>query len=110
MTTVLSSLSKNSKKVKSGIGQLNTGSKSALEGSKTLSDGVTTFKTEIDNGTDNTKQELTKLNGLDEYVKDPVEIEETDYAKVDSYGSRICTIFDVYIIMGWWINSISYVI
>ena len=62
MTTGLSSLSKNSKKVKSGIGQLNTGSKSALEGSKTLSDGVTTFKTEIDNGTDNTKQELTKLD------------------------------------------------
>lgn len=86
LTTGLSSLSKNSKKVKSGIGQLNTGSKSALEGSKTLSDGVTTFKTEIDNGTDNTKQELTKLDGLDEYVKDPVEIEETDYAKVDSYG------------------------
>lgn len=86
LTTGLSSLSKNSKKVKSGIGELNTGSKSALEGSKTLSDGVTTFKTEIDNGTDNTKQELTKLDGLDEYVKDPVEIEETDYAKVNSYG------------------------
>lgn len=86
LTTGLNTLSTNSKKVKEGINQLDNGSKTALEGSKTLLDGVTTFKKEINNGIVDTKEELTKLDGLDEYVKNPVEIEEIDYAQVDSYG------------------------
>lgn len=82
----LKELSTNSKTIKTGTKQLNEGTKQALAGSKTLQNGVSTFKTEIDNGIDETKEQLNSLNGLDEYTAEPVEVEETDYAQVDSYG------------------------
>ena len=82
----LNELNINSEKVLDGVKSINLGSKALLEGNKELQQGINTFKTEIDNGITDTKQELIKLDGLDEYVKEPVKIEEVDYAKVDSYG------------------------
>lgn len=86
LTSGLNELSVNSKKVSTGINQLNEGSKQALDGSNELVAGTDTFKTEIDNGIQDTKEQLTNLEGLDEYVANPVKIEEKDYAQVNSYG------------------------
>lgn len=82
----LKELSTNSKTIKTGTKQLNEGTKQALTGSQTLQNGVNTFKTEINKGIDETEEQLENLNGLDKYTAKPVEIEETDYAQVDSYG------------------------
>ena len=82
----LKELSTNSKTIKEGTKQLSNGSSQALNGSQTLLDGTNTFKNEINNGIENTQEELKKLNGLDEYTSEPVEVDEQDYAQVDSYG------------------------
>lgn len=86
LTTGLGELSTNSKKVQEGITQLNNASQTALEGSKTLTEGTQTFQSEINQGIEDTKEQVKSLDGLDEYVKEPVTIEEVDYAQVDSYG------------------------
>lgn len=82
----LKELSTNSKTIKEGTKQLSNGSSQALSGSQTLLNGTNTFKNEINNGIENTQEELKKLNGLDEYTSEPVEVDEQDYAQVDSYG------------------------
>lgn len=82
----LKELSTNSKTIKEGTKQLSNGSSQALNGSQTLLDGTNTFKNEINNGIENTQEELKNLNGLDEYTSEPVEVDEQDYAQVDSYG------------------------
>ena len=82
----LKELSTNSKTIKEGTKQLSNGSSQALNGSQTLLEGTNTFKNEINNGIENTQEELKNLNGLDEYTSEPVEVDEQDYAQVDSYG------------------------
>lgn len=82
----LKELSTNSKIIKDGTKQLNNGANQALNGSQILLDGTKEFKTEIDNGIQDTKEQLQSLDGLDEYTAEPVKVEETDYAQVDSYG------------------------
>ena len=82
----LQELNTNSKIIKTGTSQLNDGAKQALTGSQTLLDGVNTFNTEIDNGIQDTKEQLKNLDGLAEYTAAPVKIEETNYAQVNSYG------------------------
>ena len=82
----LKELSTNSKTIKEGTKQLSNGSSQALSGSQTLLNGTNTFKNEINNGIENTQEELKNLNGLDEYTSEPVEVDEQDYAQVDSYG------------------------
>lgn len=82
----LKELNTNSKIIQTGISKLNDGSKELLNGSQTLLDGTNTFKTEIDNGIQDTNEQVKSLDGLDEYVKEPVKIEESDYAQIDSYG------------------------
>lgn len=82
----LKELSTNSKTIKEGTKQLSNSSSQALSGSQTLLNGTNTFKNEINNGIENTQEELKNLNGLDEYTSEPVEVDEQDYAQVDSYG------------------------
>lgn len=82
----LKELSKNSKTIKNGTEELNDGTAKALSGSKTLVKGTNTFKKEITQGTEDAKEQLKNLEGLEEYTSNPIEIEEIDYAQVDSYG------------------------
>lgn len=82
----LNTLSTSSKQVKDGINQVNSGASQAYDGSNTLLEGTKTFENEINNGITDTKAELTKLDGLDTYVKEPVKVEESEYGKVTSYG------------------------
>ena len=99
----LNELNSNSKKIYSGIEELNYGSNSALEGSNKLKEGVNTFKSEIDSGISEVKSETSKLEGLDEYVKEPVKIDEKDYAKVESYGVGFAPYF---ISISLWVGAL----
>ena len=87
LSSGLDTLKENSTKIREGISELNNGTSSALEGSQQLLEGVTTFNNEIDESIVDTKNELEKLDGLSEYSKEPVEIEEETYGgEVDKYG------------------------
>lgn len=96
-------LSSNSEIVKDSLNKLDAGSNSAVKGSQTLLEGVDTFKTEINKGLEESKAELTKLNGLDEFVSDPVKIEEEDYGEVSSYGIAFTPLF---LSIGLWVGAL----
>ena len=103
LETGLKTLSTSSETVKDSLNKLDEGSNSAVEGSQTLLDGVDTFKTEINNGLEESKTELTKLNGLNDFVSDPVKIEEEDYGEVSSYGIAFTPLF---LSIGLWVGAL----
>ena len=103
LETGLKTLSTSSETVKDSLNKLDEGSNSAVEGSQTLLEGVDTFKTEINNGLEESKTELTKLNGLNDFVSDPVKIEEKDYGEVSSYGIAFTPLF---ISIGLWVGAL----
>lgn len=104
----LQTLSSSSKDVKQGISKLAEGSKQAYDGGITLSNGVNTLQTEISTDIDDTKKELTKLDGLDTYTEDPIEIKEESYGEVDKYGISFTPLF---LSIGLWVGALmSYVI
>ena len=103
LETGLKTLSTSSETVKDSLNKLDEGSTSAVEGSQTLLDGVDTFKTEINNGLKESKTELTKLNGLNDFVSDPVKIEEEDYGEVSSYGIAFTPLF---LSIGLWVGAL----
>lgn len=99
----LSTLSDNSTLVKDSLKQLSEGSKTAYDGSKILARGTNTFKTEIENGVEDTKQELTKLDNLDNHVANSVELDEKDYGEVSSYGIAFTPLF---LCIGLWVGAL----
>ena len=99
----LQTLSSSSGNVKEALNQLDEGSKSAVDGSKRLLDGVKTFKTEINNGLEKSKVELSKLNGLNDFVSEPVVINEEPYGEVDSYGIAFTPLF---LSIGLWVGAL----
>ena len=99
----LSTLSDNSSIVKDSLKQLSEGSKTAYDGSKVLARGTNTFKTEIENGVEDTKHELIKLDNLDEHVANSVELDEKDYGEVSSYGIAFTPLF---LCIGLWVGAL----
>lgn len=108
LSTGLKTLDGSSKEVKQGITELADGTKQAYNGGIELNEGVNTLKTEISKGIHDTKQELTKLDGLDTYTQDPIEIKEESYGEIDEYGVSFTPLF---LSIGLWVGSLmSYVI
>lgn len=103
LTEGLDTLNSSSKQVKEGITALSKGSLEAYNGGITLENGVNTLKSEISNGIENTKQELTKLNGLDTYAEDPIEIKEESYGEVKEYGVSFTPLF---LSIGLWVGAL----
>ena len=99
----LKTLSDSSAQVKSALDQLDDGAKQALDGTTELKNGTDTFKSEIDKGIENAKKELGKLEGLENYVEDPVEFKEESYGEVDSYGVAFAPLF---ISIGLWVGAL----
>ena len=103
LTEGLKTLNESSSAVKDALAKLNTGAETALDGSKQLQDGTETFKKEINDGLKTAKEEIQKVEGLDNYVKDPVQIEEKSYGEVDSYGVAFAPLF---ISIGLWVGAL----
>lgn len=89
----MNKLNQSSKEIDSAISQISDGTQVAVDGNGRLAEGVSTFKTKIDNGLNTTKEELENLNGLSEYAADPVQIDEQDYAEVETYGQSFAPFF-----------------
>jgi len=103
LTKGLNTLKTSSKDVKNAIDQISTGTNQALEGSTTLKDGTTEFKTQINDGLVSAKEEVKKLDDLDNYVQDPVQFKEQSYGEVDSYGVAFAPLF---ISIGLWVGAL----
>lgn len=99
----LQTLNESSASVQTALDKLNEGSQSALTGSQDLLTGVAKFKKEIDTGLEESKTEISKLNGLNDFVSDPVEIKEEPYGKVDSYGIAFTPLF---LSIGLWVGAL----
>lgn len=108
LETGLQKLSSSSKTVDNAIGALNDGSKTAYDGSNQLVEGVQTFKTSIDEGLQDTKEQLKSLNGIEEFGENPVEFKTEEYGKVDSYGIAFTPLF---LCIGLWVGALmAYVV
>lgn len=99
----LKQLQENSGRVVEGIASLDEGATKLVNGGNELSDGLSTFKTEVEDGITDAKQELTKLDGLSEFVKEPVEINEVDHGEVSSYGVAFAPYF---MSISLWVGSL----
>lgn len=110
LQTGMASLEQGGIKLKTGSTQLTEGlqilsssSKQVKDGVNTLNNGATTLKTSIDTGITDTKEELTKLDGLDEYTANPVEVEEKAYGEIDAYGVGFAPYF---ISLSLWVGAL----
>lgn len=108
LETGLEKLSSSSSTVDNAIITLNEGSKTAYNGSNQLVEGVQTFKTSIDEGLQDTKEQLKSLNGIEEFGENPVEFKTEEYGKVDSYGIAFTPLF---LCIGLWVGALmAYVV
>ncbi len=108
LETGLEKLSSSSSTVDNAISTLNEGSKTAYNGSNQLVEGVQTFKTSIDEGMQDTKEQLKSLNGIEEFGENPVEFKTEEYGKVDSYGIAFTPLF---LCIGLWVGALmAYVV
>ena len=108
LETGLEKLSSSSSTVDNAISTLNEGSKTAYNGSNQLVEGVQTFKTSIDEGLQDTKEQLKSLNGIEEFGENPVEFKTEEYGKVDSYGIAFTPLF---LCIGLWVGALmAYVV
>ncbi len=108
LETGLEKLSSSSSTVDNAISTLNEGSKTAYNGSNQLVEGIQTFKTSIDEGLQDTKEQLKSLNGIEEFGENPVEFKTEEYGKVDSYGIAFTPLF---LCIGLWVGALmAYVV
>lgn len=108
LETGLEKLSSSSSTVDNAISTLNEGSKTAYNGSNQLVEGVKTFKTSIDEGMKDTKEQLKSLNGIEKFGENPIEFKTEEYGKVDSYGIAFTPLF---LCIGLWVGALmAYVV
>lgn len=106
----MSKLQKGGKTLKTGASQLLTGletlsssSKQVKDGVNSLNEGAKELKNGVDEGITDTKQELKKLDGLDEYTANPIEVEEESYGEIDAYGIGFAPYF---ISLSLWVGAL----
>lgn len=99
----LDKVSSGSKTVKDSLTTLSNGTSSAYDGSVKLSDGLSTFKGEIVKSKTETEEKLSKLDGLDTYVKDSVKIDEKPKGEVKQYGVSFTPLF---LSIGLWVGAL----
>ena len=108
LTNGLATLNSSSKAIDNALTTLNNGIASAYDGSNKLVEGVQTFKTSIDEGLVNTKEQLKSLNGIEDFGAKPVEFKTEAYGEVNSYGIAFTPLF---LCIGLWVGALmSYVV
>lgn len=99
----LNTLNVSSKQVKDGINTFSDGTLKAYNGAIALANGVDTLQIEVTKGIENTKTELTKLDNLETYAEDPIEIKEESYGEVKEYGISFTPLF---LSIGLWVGAL----
>ena len=99
----INTLYSNSLLIQNGLGTLSSGSKDLSTGIKTLQNGVNNSRLDLANNIDKTKTDLTKLNDIKEYSKEPVKINRKEVNKVATYGTSFAPLF---ISVGLWVGCL----
>ena len=99
----LGELSKNSSVIKTALQKLDDGAKSALDGGNKLTDGIIALKTSIKEGKNTAENQIKKLDGIKEFVEDPVEFKEESFGEVESYGVAFTPLF---LSIGLWVGTL----
>ena len=108
LTNGLATLNSSSKTIDNALTTLNAGTASAYDGSNKLVEGVQTFKTSIDEGLANTKEQLKSLKGIEDFGAKPVEFKTEAYGEVNSYGIAFTPLF---LCIGLWVGALmAYVV
>lgn len=94
-------LQANSKNIRNALALLD-------DGSNKLNTGLYTLKSSVNDGNKNLKENLKKLDGIEKFASNPVDIEEVDVGKVDQYGMSFTPLF---LSIGLWVGALmSYVV
>ena len=108
LTNGLATLNSSSKTIDNALTTLNAGTASAYDGSNKLVEGVQTFKTSIDEGLANAKEQLKSLKGIEDFGAKPVEFKTEAYGEVNSYGIAFTPLF---LCIGLWVGALmAYVV
>lgn len=108
LTGGLYTLNSSSSVIKDAISTLDTGASSAYDGSTKLVNGLEEFNSEIENGLNDTNEQLEALEGIEEFAKNPVEFKTQAYGTVDSYGVAFTPLF---LCIGLWVGALmAYVV
>lgn len=99
----LNTLNDNSKKVNIAINKLSQGANQAQMASKKLVNGTNEFKNKIDDGLKTANDSVEKLNGIEDFVANPVDFKEESYGIVNSYGIAFAPLF---ISIGLWVGAL----
>lgn len=99
----LYTLKTSSTTVSEALETLNSGTQSAYDGSQEVIDGIKELKSGVDDGIVDAKEQVGKLDGLDDFVEEPVNFEEESYGEVDSYGLSFLPLF---LCIGLWVGSL----
>lgn len=99
----LSMLNVNSNLINNGLNSADEGVNTLANGTNTLNKGVNDAKSTIDDKSDSIVKQTNELDGLAEYAKDPIKINEEDYGDVTDYG----TFFSPYFMsLSLWVGGI----
>ena len=82
-----------SSQILNGINQLNSGSEKLADGSSELKSGIKEASDKIGDGITSATSELSKLNGLSNFVKNPVEVDQESENSVPNYGTAFAPYF-----------------
>ena len=108
LTAGLSTLNTSSLTIKDAISTLDNGVSSAYDGSIKLVNGLEEFDTQIQEGLNDTNEQLEALDGIEEFAKNPVEFKTQAYGTVDSYGVAFTPLF---LCIGLWVGALmAYVV
>lgn len=108
LTTGLAKLDSSSETIDNALDTLNKGTQTAYDGSNQLVSGVQTFKVSIDEGLDNTKEQLRALDGIEDFGAEPVKLNTEAYGEVSSYGIAFTPLF---LCIGLWVGALmAYVV
>ena len=76
-----------------GINTLNSSVTTLKSGTNDLENGTNEAKTKVTEASRKTKEQLKDLEGLEEYTKKPIKLQENSYGKVEDYGTFFSPFF-----------------
>ena len=96
-------LSLSSNQILNGVNTLNSANNELNNGLLTLNSSVKLSKDELLSKTNKTKEDLKKVETLEEYSKEPVKINTKEVNKVSSYGTAFTPLF---VSVGLWVGCL----
>ncbi|BCN31173.1 YhgE/Pip domain-containing protein [Anaeromicropila herbilytica] len=79
--------------LKDGTVTLATGTYDLNDGATKINDGIQTAKDKVDDSITDANEQIKALDGLDEYAKEPVNVDTSKYAPVPNYGTAFAPYF-----------------